>query len=109
MAINKISELLALTELEESGKEFITLFQKGQLTVEIYKPHMADKQTPHDRDEFYLIISGEGKFQLTEQTTTFKSGDFLYVPAFSEHRFIEFTKDFVTWVFFLDKDISMSE
>ena len=103
MAImNKIEQQKAIELLEQSGKEFIPLFQEGKLSVEIYKPHLNDKQTPHDRDEFYLIISGRGKFQLLEQVTLFKPGDFLYVPAHAEHRFTEFTDDFVTWVFFID-------
>ena len=99
--INKIDQQEAFQLLENSGKEFISLFQKGKLSVEIYKPHLCDKQAPHDRDEFYLIISGIGKFKLLEQETPFKPGDFLYVPAHAEHRFTEFTDDFVTWVFFI--------
>lgn len=101
--MNKIGQQEAVQLLEQSGKEFISLFQEGQLTMEIYKPHLSDKQIPHDRDEFYLVISGKGKFKLLEQVTTFKPGDFLYVPAHAEHRFSEFTEDFVTWVFFINQ------
>lgn len=100
---SKIGQQHAIQLLEESGKEFLSLFQQGQLTVEIYKPHLSDKQMPHDQDEFYLVISGQGKFQLLEQVTTFKPGDFLYVPARTAHRFIEFSDDFVTWVFFISQ------
>ncbi|MGN2375625.1 cupin domain-containing protein [Sphingobacterium spiritivorum] len=101
--LNKIGQQEAIQLLEQSGKEFISLFQEGQLTVEIYKPHITDKQMPHDRDEFYLVISGRGTFTLLEKVTSFKPGDFLYVPAHAAHRFIEFTDDFVTWVFFISK------
>ncbi|WP_229206906.1 cupin domain-containing protein [Dyadobacter crusticola] len=48
-----------------------------------------------------MFISGEGKFTLRDQTTGFKPGDFLYVPKFSEHRFNDFSDDFICWVFFV--------
>lgn len=90
----------ALTSLKDSPKEFIELFQHGSLTVEVYKPEMTDEQTPHDRDEIYVVITGSGKFVHGNRTIEFKAGDFLFVPAGIEHRFINFTSDFSTWVFF---------
>jgi mannose-6-phosphate isomerase-like protein (cupin superfamily) len=99
--IQKIEPAKAITRLQESGKEFCGLFENSLLSVEIYKPHLIDKQTPHDRDEFYLILTGEGSFTLNDQSTRFKPGDFLYVPKHTEHRFVDFTADFVCWVFFI--------
>lgn len=90
----------ALTKLNNSPKEFIELFQHGSLSVEVYKPELNDLQTPHDRDEIYVVISGTGKFLNGSQTIDFKAGDFLFVPAGIEHRFSNFTSDFSTWVFF---------
>jgi len=100
-SLTKVTQDQAVQQLKQSGKEFISLFQNPLLSVEIYKPHLKDKQKPHDRDEFYLVISGEGKFQLLDEVTPFQKGDFLYVPAHVEHRFIEFSDDFITWVFFI--------
>jgi len=90
----------ALASLNDSPKEFIELFQHGRLTVEVYKPELTDAQTPHDRDEIYVVIAGSGKFVNGNRTVEFKAGDFLFVPAGIEHRFINFTSDFSTWVFF---------
>lgn len=90
----------ALASLNDSPKEFIELFQHGRLTVEVYKPELTDSQTPHDRDEIYVVIAGSGKFVNGNRTVEFKAGDFLFVPAGIEHRFINFTSDFSTWVFF---------
>ena len=90
----------ALASLNDSPKEFIELFQHGRLTVEVYKPELTDAQTPHDRDEIYVVIAGSGKFVNGNRTVEFKAGDFLFVPAGIEHRFINFTNDFSTWVFF---------
>lgn len=97
----KIQEKRAIESLVQSGQEFKRLLDVNKLSVEIYKPNLVDRQQPHDRDEFYLIISGSGIFELDGETTQFQQGDFLYVPAFVPHRFIEFSADFITWVFFV--------
>ena len=59
-----------------------------------------DKQSPHDRDEVYIIASGEATFELEGKVTTVKMGDFLFVPAYAIHKFVEFSEDFSTWVLF---------
>lgn len=94
----------ALECLKDSPKEFIELFNHGSLSVEVYKPELTDLQTPHNRDEIYVVISGSGKFINGNKTVEFKAGDFLFVPAGIEHRFINFTNDFSTWVFFYGPD-----
>jgi mannose-6-phosphate isomerase-like protein (cupin superfamily) len=96
----KISAAEALQKLKDSGKEFTPLFQHGTLEVEVYRPDKTDKQQPHDKDELYVIISGEGNFYCEGRSVSFKQGDFLFVPAHAEHRFISFTEDLLTWVFF---------
>lgn len=90
----------SLKKLKESGKEFIELFKHGSLLVEIYKPDKVDNQTPHTRDEIYVIMSGSGEFLLESNKTTFSKGDVLFAPAGAVHRFENFSDDFVTWVFF---------
>jgi mannose-6-phosphate isomerase-like protein (cupin superfamily) len=90
----------SLKKLQESNNEFIELFKHGSLSVEIYKPDKMDKQTPHTRDEIYVIASGSGEFVLSDKRTAFSPGDVLFVPAGKEHRFENFTDNFVTWVFF---------
>ena len=89
-----------LSQLKNSPNEFLALFEHGSLNVEIYKPEIHDKQTPHEWDEIYVIISGEGTFLNNDKQVNFKAGDFLFVPAGIEHRFTNFTADFSTWVFF---------
>ena len=90
----------SLKKLGESNNEFIELFKHGSLSVEIFKPDKVDKQTPHTRDEIYVIASGSGEFILADERTTFLPGDVLFVPAGEVHRFENFSDDFVTWVFF---------
>lgn len=90
----------AQRKLSSSGQLFKSLFEHSSLFVEIYKPEKVDLQQPHDRDEVYIIISGSGRFINGAQEVSFGPHDFLFVPAGQEHRFIDFTDDFSTWVLF---------
>jgi mannose-6-phosphate isomerase-like protein (cupin superfamily) len=96
--------LKALTGLEQlpgpNGDRSIELFRHGTLTVKLYAPRGNDPQTPHSRDEIYVIASGSGRFQRGKEEVSFGPGDMLFVAAGEEHRFLEFTDDFATWVFF---------
>src|SRR4051794_30436112 len=55
----KISVTAALQQLTKSKQEFIQLFNKGSLQIELYKPDVIDKQQLHTRDEIYMIVSGK--------------------------------------------------
>ncbi len=95
-----ISLAEAIQELSHVKTEFVELFQHGSLSIELYSPDQIDKQTPHKRDEVYIVASGEGSFFCNGQTTRFTAGQFLFVPAGEEHYFHDFTSDFKTWVIF---------
>lgn len=94
----------ALAALAQASGEFTTLFRHGTLEVEIYRPVGTDKQKPHRRDELYVVISGTGVFLHGPARTPFRAGDVLFVEAGIEHRFVDFTADFATWVFFYGPD-----
>lgn len=96
----KISKAESLEQLAASGKLFLERFTHGTLSVEIYKPAGIDLQKPHERDEVYFVISGHGTFFSDGKRDPFQAGDFLFVPAGTEHRFENFSDDFVTWVLF---------
>lgn len=82
------------------GKLFMKLFEHGTLEVEIYAPRGEDLQQPHSRDEVYVVVQGSGKFINGESCEPFSAGDFLFVPAGVEHRFVNFTEDLAVWVVF---------
>lgn len=82
------------------GERFVELFQHGSLSVEFYAPRGTDPQTPHSRDEVYVVVSGKGRFRLDNEEVEMFTGDVLFAPAGKEHRFVDFTDDFATWVFF---------
>lgn len=92
---------IAQDRLQEiAPKEFVTLLKRGSLEVELYIPDGVDKQSPHEKDELYVIISGTGTFLREDERYTFGPHDVLFVPAGQEHRFVDFTSDFKTWVVF---------
>ncbi|MBL7729385.1 MAG: cupin domain-containing protein [Dinghuibacter sp.] len=90
----------SLEQLAGARKLFIELFTHGSLAVEIYKPYKLDLQQPHTRDELYVVVAGTGKFFYEGKTVAFKPGDVLFAAAHKEHRFLDFSDDFSTWVIF---------
>ena len=84
----------------KDGKRFLEVLTRGSLSVEIYAPRGHDPQTPHTRDEVYVVVEGRGEFINGNERHAFSPGDFLFVPAGVEHRFVDFTDDLVVWVIF---------
>jgi mannose-6-phosphate isomerase-like protein (cupin superfamily) len=72
----------------------------GTMSVSVFAPKTTDFQTPHVQDELYVVMSGTGVFVANNIQYSFVPGDVLFVPAGIEHRFVEFTPDFATWVIF---------
>lgn len=82
------------------GERFVLAFERGSLEVELYAPRGSDPQTPHTRDELYVVVAGSGQFANGPERHAFGSGDVLFVPAGVEHHFENFTDDLATWVIF---------
>jgi mannose-6-phosphate isomerase-like protein (cupin superfamily) len=82
------------------GERYVELFQHGTLSVELYAPRGSDPQTPHTRDEVYVVVQGSGQFRNGHTRHPFGPGDLLFVPAGVVHRFEDFTDDLAVWVLF---------
>jgi mannose-6-phosphate isomerase-like protein (cupin superfamily) len=76
------------------------VFVGGDLEIRLYAPKGHDPQTPHDRDELYVVAAGHGKFRVGERVEAFAPGALLYVAAHETHRFEDFSDDFAAWVVF---------
>jgi mannose-6-phosphate isomerase-like protein (cupin superfamily) len=94
-----LEEALARVPTPE-GARFAKVLEHGSLLVEIYAPRGTDPQQPHTRDEAYVVVRGSGEFINGGGRTAFAPGDFLFVPAGVEHRFVNFTDDLIVWVIF---------
>lgn len=86
------------------GKPFVVACEHGTLVVELFAPRGLDTQTPHRRDEVYVVVRGAGFFVNGPSRHRFGPGDLLFVPAGVEHRFEEFTDDLAAWVIFYGPD-----
>ncbi len=82
------------------GRQSALLLAHGSLELRWYAPAKVDSQTPHSRDEVYVVASGSGWFRRGEARFRFGPGDALFVAAGVVHRFEDFTADFATWVMF---------
>ncbi len=83
-----------------AGERSTLVFEHGSLTVKLYAPRGTDTQTPHTRDEAYIVIGGRGMFVCGEERNPFEPSDVLFVPAGVPHRFEDFSDDLLLWVLF---------
>ena len=83
-----------------AGERYVELFRHGTLSVELYAPRGTDPQSPHTRDEVYVVVQGTGFFRNGDARHPFAAGDLLFVPAGVVHRFEEFSADLAVWVVF---------
>lgn len=105
MSNKKVSLLDAIEQLKkEVEKPFTVLMKHGTMSVEYFAPQKIDSQTAHSQDELYVIVRGHGQFNRDGEILECKAGDVLFVPAGMQHRFLNFTDDFATWVVFYGKD-----
>jgi mannose-6-phosphate isomerase-like protein (cupin superfamily) len=83
-----------------AGERFVELFQHGTLSIELYAPRGDDPQSPHTKDEVYVVVQGSGQFRNGDARHRFGPGDVLFVAAGVTHRFEEFTDDLAVRVVF---------
>lgn len=99
----------------DAGRSTALMLSHGSMELRWFAPQAHDPQTPHDRDELYIVASGTGVFMRAveaepfddvalplrgEDRVVFGPGDALFVPAGAVHRFEEFSADFAAWVVF---------
>ena len=85
---------------DSAAARSVALFRHGTLLVKYYAPRGEDPQTPHTRDEIYVVAQGHGVYRSGTSRQPFAPGDLLFAAANTVHRFEEFTDDFGVWVMF---------
>lgn len=95
-----IADALGAVAQVREGLPSAFVFEHGTLQVKMYQPGKQDTQKPHARDEVYLVARGSGWFVNGADRHPFGTGDLLFVPAGTEHRFEDFSDDFCAWVIF---------
>ena len=94
-----VPDVLAKIEAQKTPRS-ISAFVSGKIEVKLYAPRGTDPQTPHTRDEVYVVVAGRGRFVHGDKEDAFAPGDLLWVPAGVIHRFKDFTDDLALWVVF---------
>jgi mannose-6-phosphate isomerase-like protein (cupin superfamily) len=84
----------------EPGRLSALMLRRGTLEVRYYMPPMPDPQTPHSRDELYVVAQGRGYFVRASECFPCGPGDVLCVAANVEHRFVDCSPGFALWVIF---------
>jgi mannose-6-phosphate isomerase-like protein (cupin superfamily) len=99
----KAFDLAALIEKSESrGRPYLEFLRVPQLSCGIYRlPSGAqDHQTAHDEDEVYFVLKGRARFVVGGEGRPIGPGSILYVPADSEHEFVDIDEELSLLVFF---------
>ena len=97
---DRLTPAAALRAIAAGDGRYGVLLSHGSMELGAYAPRDSDPQSPHEQDELYIVQAGSGYFRLEDERRPFAAGDVLFVPAGREHRFEDFTDDFMAWVVF---------
>jgi mannose-6-phosphate isomerase-like protein (cupin superfamily) len=98
MKINKFTVQETLKKITVDNKErYTAILEDENIEVGLYAPVSEDMQSPHQKDEIYIIMNGEGTFYNEGQRELFGPGDLFFVNAGADHRFENFSDDLVAW------------
>ena len=86
------------------AEQYTIVHRHGTFEAGLYAPRGVDDQTPHTRDEAYVVVKGSGFFVCGDARRPFAPGELLFVPAGVIHRFEWFSDDLTVWVIFYGPD-----
>ncbi|HKK52616.1 MAG TPA: cupin domain-containing protein [Myxococcota bacterium] len=99
----KAFDLASLIEkIEARGVPYLEFLRVPQLSAGLFrlKSGAVDSQTAHDEDEVYFVLKGEAGFVVGGERQAIGPGSILYVPADSEHEFVDIEEELTLLVFF---------
>lgn len=79
-------------------------FIDGDLEVRFTAGPTKGPQTPHQRDELYIVAAGTARYRVEDKATSVGPGDLLFAAAHAAHGFEEFSEDFAIWIIFYGPD-----
>jgi len=92
-----------LNEIKKNKNEYFhTFINRQSLAAGILflKPGEKDTQTPHDSDEIYYVIRGDGYLKINKKDYKVSEGKAFFVAKDTEHYFFGNSKDLVVLYFF---------
>jgi len=87
---------------KNNNKYFQTFINRESLAagILVLQPGEEDTQTPHDSDEIYYIINGDGFLKINKKDYPVSEGKTFFVQKNVEHCFFGNTKELVVMYFF---------
>jgi mannose-6-phosphate isomerase-like protein (cupin superfamily) len=99
----RVFDLAKLVEKSEARESpYLEFLRVPALSCGIYRlaAGAQDQQTAHDEDEVYFVLKGRASMLVGGEEKALGPGTILYIPADSEHRFVEIEEDLSLLVFF---------
>lgn len=75
-------------------------FVDGDLEVRFTAGPRKGLQTPHQRDELYIVAAGTARYRVEDRVTEVGPGDLLFAAAHVAHGFEDLSDDFAIWIIF---------
>lgn len=102
----KFDAIEYLNKLKKNNSYFHTFINKKSLAVGVIflKPGENDTQEPHDSDEIYYILDGNGFLQINDKSHRIKKEEIYFVAKDVPHHFYGNTKNLSVLYFFGGSD-----
>ena len=97
-----IIQLNTFEKINNGNSYFNTFLDKDTLAagVLVLKPGEEDTQLPHEFDEMYYILDGDGFLKIKNKKYKLKKGKAFFVPKDTEHYFFGNKKKLTVLYFF---------
>jgi mannose-6-phosphate isomerase-like protein (cupin superfamily) len=95
-----------IDEIKNSDEYFNTFINKENIAagVLVLEPGEEDTQTPHDADELYYVIRGDGFLKINNKDYEVSDGKAYYVHKSIPHHFFGNKKQLIVLYFFSGPD-----
>ena len=86
---------------------YLEFLRVPDLSMGLYKltAGQDDLQTPHNQDEVYYVIKGQGQLKVKNEDYIVQSGSVVYVPKHTRHKFHSITQDLTVMVMFAPAEL----
>lgn len=95
-----------IDEIRKSDGYFHTFMNKQNIAagVLVLEPNEEDTQEPHDSDELYYVIYGDGFLKINNKDYDISEGKAYYVQKNTSHKFFGNKKELIVLYFFSGPD-----
>lgn len=97
-----------ITEQVAGERPYLEFLRHDSMSLGLYALPAGgvDPQQPHDEDEVYYIVSGQGQITVGEESEPVQPGSIVFVAAHVPHKFHDITEDLKILVFFAPAETS---